>query len=68
MTEDVIMLVYNKSKKGLGKAKTEIIKQMICNDMSLSNQQKENFLNVIDSYSKVSDIKDILTFLNNLKK
>lgn len=55
-------------QKGLEKAKTEIIKQMICNDMNLSTQQKENFLNVIDSYSKVSDIKDILTFLNNFKK
>ena len=27
-------------QKDLEKAKTEIIKQMICNDMNLSNQQK----------------------------
>ena len=50
------------------KAKAEILKQIVFNDSNLSNQQKENFLNVIDSYSKVSDIKDILTFLNNFKK
>ena len=55
-------------QKGLEKAKAEILKQIVFNDSNLSNQQKENFLNVIDSYSKVSDIKDILTFLNNLKK
>ena len=55
-------------QKGLEKAKAEILKQIVFNDSTLSNQQKENFLNVIDSYSKVSDIKDILTFLNNLKK
>ena len=55
-------------QKGLEKAKAEILKQIVFNDSNLSNQQKENFLNVIDSYSKVSDIKDILTFLNNFKK
>ena len=55
-------------QKGLEKAKAEILKQIVFNDSNLSNQQKENFLNVIDSYSKVSDIEDILTFLNNLKK
>ena len=52
-------------QKGLEKAKTEIIKQIICNDMSLSNQQKMNWLNAIDSYSKLKDINDILTFLRN---
>ena len=55
-------------QKSLEKAKAEILKQIVFNDSNLSNQQKENFLNVIDSYSKVSDIKDILTFLNNFKK
>ena len=52
-------------QKGLEKAKTEIIKQMICNDMSLSNQQKTNWLNAIDSYSRAKDINDLLTFLSN---
>lgn len=49
-------------QKGLEKAKTEIIKQMICNDMSLSNQQKANWLNAIDAYSRAKDINDLLTF------
>ena len=52
-------------QKGLKKAKTEIIKQMICNDMNLSNQQKANWLNAIDSYSRAKDINDLLTFLSN---
>lgn len=39
-------------QKGLEKARVEIIKQMICNDMSLSYQQKASWLNVIDAYSK----------------
>ena len=52
-------------QKGLEKAKTVIIKQMICNDMSLSNQQKANWLNAIDSYSRAKDINDLLTFLSN---
>ena len=52
-------------QKGLEKAKAEIIKQMICSDMSLTNQQKANWLNAIDAYSTTKDINDILTFLNN---
>ena len=52
-------------QKGLEKAKTEIIKQMICNDMNLSSQQKSNWLNAIDSYSRTKDINDLLTFLRN---
>ena len=55
-------------QKGLEKAKTEIIKQMICNDMSLSNQQKANWLNAIDSYSRAKDINDLLTFLSNSRR
>ena len=54
-------------EKGLEKARTEIIKQMICNDTSLSYQQKVSWLNAIDSYSKAKDICDFLTFLNNTK-
>ena len=53
------------TQKGLEKTKTEIIKQMIYNDMSLSNQQKVNWLNAIDSYSRAKDINDLLTFLSN---
>ena len=52
-------------QKGLEKAKAEIIKQMICNDMTLSNQQKANWLNMIDAYSRAKDINDLLTFLSN---
>lgn len=52
-------------QKGLVKTKTEIIKQMICNDISLSKQQKANWLNAIDAYSRVKDITDLLTFLSN---
>ena len=52
-------------QKGLEKTKTEIIKQMIYNDMSLSNQQKANWLNAIDAYSRAKDINDLLTFLSN---
>jgi len=51
-------------QKGLEKAKAEIIKQMICNDMTLSNQQKANWLNMIDAYSRAKDINDLLTFLS----
>lgn len=54
-------------QKGVEKAKTEIIKQMICNDMSLSNQQKENWLNAIDAYSKAKDINDLLIFLSKYR-
>jgi len=52
-------------QKGSEKAKTEIIKQMICNDISLSKQQKANWLNTIDAYSRAKDITDLLTFLSN---
>ena len=34
-------------QKGLEKTKTEIIKQMIYNDMSFSNQPPKNWLNAI---------------------
>ena len=53
--------------KGLEKAKAEILKQMICNDVGLSKQQKANWINVIDTYSKAKDINDLLTFLSNSK-
>ena len=51
-------------QKGLEKTKIEIIKQMIRNEISLSVQQKSNWINAIDSYSRGKDKKDILTFLS----
>ena len=51
-------------QKGLEKTKIEIIKQIIRNETSLSVQQKSNWINAIDSYSRGKDKKDILTFLS----
>lgn len=51
-------------QKGLEKTKIEIIKQMLRNETSLSVQQKSNWINAIDSYSRGKDKKDILTFLS----
>ena len=48
--------------KGLGKAKLELISNVIVNDRCLTDQQKTNWLNVIDVYSMANDINDLLTF------
>ena len=52
--------------KGLEKAQTETIKQIIWNDISLSYQQKAAWINSIDAYSKAKDMKeacDLLAYL-----
>ena len=52
-------------QKSLEKTTAKIIKQKICEDASLSNQQKADWLALIDAYSKAKEIKDLLTFLRN---
>ena len=52
--------------KGLEKAQTEVIKQMIWSDPSLTYQQKTTWLNTIDAYSKVKDLKDAIDILTYL--
>lgn len=52
--------------KGLEKAQTEAIKQIIWNDLGLSYQQKIGWLKTIDAYSRAKDMReaiDILTYL-----
>ena len=52
--------------KGLEKAQTEAIKQVIWNDISLSYQQKVAWIRSIDTYSKAKEMKeayDLLAFL-----
>ena len=52
--------------KRLEKAQTEVIKQMIWNDPSLTYQQKTAWLNTIDAYSKAKDMKDAIDLLTYL--
>lgn len=50
--------------KGLEKASLKVIKQLIIQDSSLSNDVKEFWIGVINGYSIYRDVCDILSFLN----
>lgn len=49
--------------KGLGKAKLELIRNVIVNDRGLTDQQKTNWLRTINEYAKQKERMDFIQFL-----
>lgn len=49
--------------KGLEKAKLELIRNVIVNDRCLTDQQKTNWLRIINEYSKQKERMDFIQFL-----